>query len=146
MSASLDVSKELYEELLALEHAFWTGDLNTFQDHVDDGCVLLVRPDWDGIYAQEDVGMYQVKDSWAEVQITVTGMLQPIPGIVFMLYEVTATGHLFTEEAEELEGKKRKSRKSCKVVANSSYVNRDGVWKLVAHQRSQDPSRFAYRK
>jgi hypothetical protein len=114
------MSKETEQTLLELERSFWAGDLDVYADNVDDQCMLLFST-WEGVYSSETFVEGFDTDVWTKAEITKEDVLQPLPDLAMIKYSVNATGP---------------KGRSYQGTAISSYVNRDGVWKLVSHQRT----------
>lgn len=111
----------LTDELLAIDRGFWLEGEDYFRAHIDDQCVLIFEQ-MQGVYPRDQVAAsaYDPK-RWRDLEISGAFAHQPAEDTAMLGYEARVT---------------RGDGMPYHAWIGSSYVRRDGAWKLTAHQHT----------
>jgi hypothetical protein len=108
------------DDLVAIERGFWTQGADYYRQNLDDVCVTAFA-EMAGAFKREEIaGMIKDEERWRDLNMGVKGFLEPIPGFAILTYEAQA----------------HKAGRSYRAVVTSSYVMRNGAWKMVLHQQT----------
>lgn len=111
----------LEQDLLKLEHGFWTEGGDYYREHVDKEC-LLAFTEMAGVHSNEEIaGMNPGANNWKDVALDEKGIVQLSDDAAVLTYEVNA---------------RRKNGEPYKALVSTVYVKRDGEWKMAFHQQT----------
>ncbi len=108
-------------DLLAIEEMFWTDGPEAYDAHADDTC-LVVFAGMAAVMTRVAIAKTAEQGRWRDVKLTPTGFVQLAPTVAVVAYDCEAT---------------RKDGAPHKARVSSTYVLRDGDWKLAAHQQTE---------
>jgi uncharacterized protein DUF4440 len=116
---------DLQEQLTGIERKLWTNDPGLYEDSLVEEA-LLVFPETGVITRDAAVEAIRVENAegrrWAEVHFHDVRTLRVSGEVAVLVYRVTARW-----EHEEA---------AISALASSTYVYRQGAWKLILHQQS----------
>lgn len=111
----------LQDELLEIDRGFWTEGEDYFREHVDERCVLIFTQ-MQGVYPRDDVAASAHDPKrWRDLEISGVFAHQPGDGTAVLGYEAKVT---------------RGDGKPYHAWIGSTYMRREGRWKLAAHQHT----------
>ena len=115
---------QLREDLLAMEQKLWSGGKAEYQRTLDDDC-LIAFTEMAGVSSRDEIAAQADGNRWRDLNIEIEGFLQPTNDVAFLTYRARAT----RANAEPYEAR-----------VSSSYVRRNGGWKMVFHQQTPLPA------
>lgn len=110
----------LQHDLVEIEKGFWTGGSDYYLQHVDRDCLLAFK-DMAGVHNRDEIAKMTVGNRWKSIDITNKGFITPTPDTAVLTYEahgVRANGEAYN------------------ALVSTSYVKRDGDWKMAFHQQT----------
>ena len=111
----------LCEELVEIDRGFWLKDEAYFRAHIDDHCVLIFAQ-MQGVYPRNEVAASAHDPKrWRDLKISGAFVHQPTDDVAVLGYEARVT---------------RGDGQAYRAWIGSTYVKRDGAWKLTAHQHT----------
>ena len=111
----------LKDELLAIDRGFWLEGEDYFRTHIDKHCVLIFEQ-MQGVYPRNQVAASAHDPTrWRGLKISGAFAHQPTESTAMLGYEAHVT---------------RGDGMPYHAWIGSSYVHRDGAWKLTAHQHT----------
>jgi hypothetical protein len=110
----------LEQDLLAIEHALWTGGPEAFEQHAHEHC-LVVFAEMAQVMTKADIAKTAEKGRWKDVAMRPKGMVRLSEAVAVIAYECTAG---------------RKDGRSHHAYVSSGYVGGPHGWKLAFHQQT----------
>lgn len=110
----------LETDLIAAEREMWEGGPQAFRDHLDERC-MVAFPQMAGVQDREAIAGQARDGRWTIAKLEPRGFLQPAEDAAAVAYECTAT---------DSDGQ------TYRALVGSTYVKRDGEWKLAFHQQT----------
>ncbi len=115
---------KLQDDLLAMERKLWSGGKAEYQRTLDDDC-LVAFTEMAGVSSRDKIAAQADGARWNDVNLEVEGFLQPTQDVAFLTYRASAV----RANADPYEAR-----------VSSSYVRRNGGWKMVFHQQTPLPA------
>ena len=110
----------LQHDLTEIERGFWTGGKDYYLQHVDRDCLLAFK-DMAGVHGREEIAEMTGQNRWKAIEIEDKGFVAPTPDTAILTYEAHGT---------------RASGETYDALVSTSYVRRDGEWKMSFHQQT----------
>lgn len=111
----------LQDELVEIDRGFWLEGEDYFRAHVDERCVLIFAQ-MQGVYPRKEVAASAHDPKrWRDLEIGSAFAHQPMDDLAVLGYEARVT---------------RGDGQPYRAWIGSTYVRRDGAWKLTAHQHT----------
>ena len=110
----------LQADLAQIEKGFWTGGEAYYREHVDADC-LLAFGQMAGVHGRDEIAKMTGQNRWKAVHIKEKGFVTPTPDTAILTYEA----HGIRANGEKYDA-----------LVSTSYVKRDGAWKMSFHQQT----------
>lgn len=109
------------EELMRIEARLWTGRKETYQDALDDDC-LVAFTRMSGVSSREAIAeSVSGGPRWHDLRTEIDGVLRPTEDVALLTYHAHA---------------RRGDGERYSALVSSGYVRRNGDWKLMFHQQT----------
>lgn len=114
----------LEDRLFAVEQEFWTGGKAEFLAHLDESCLLAFPQagQMHGVFSKADIAeSATTPNRWRDLKISDRHLLCLSDHVAIISYRADV---------------RRADGRPYRALVSSTYVKRDGDWKLAAHQHS----------
>ncbi len=107
------------QELWTAERGLWLLGDEAMRALVDPECVLASPDPWGALSNDADAAVSGEQDVWSEVSLTEQEFARPRDGVAALAYRARGL----------------RDGAVCEALCRSTYVERNGGWRLVQHQR-----------